>query len=137
MIVKVIVRRALKGERFYLPGETLFPPFSPDILSEIRAGRGMVDVYSVSDEEKRDQKKLHPVALLKPSGDATDETVKTVVRDLSGREILFRKFESMGNTRKIVVTQNPYTGKSPPWFVGRYTKKYKQLLFRQFDKLEG
>jgi hypothetical protein len=135
MIVKVIVRRALKAERFYFPGEILFPPFSPGILSEIRAGRGMVDVYSVTEEQKP-----YPVAALKSSrgkSDIADEKIETVVRDLSGREILFRKFEPMESGTKLVVAPRPRTWTSPPWFTGRYTKKNKQLLFRNFDKLKG
>jgi hypothetical protein len=123
MIVKVIVRRALKAERFYLPGETLFPPFSPGIMAEVRAGRGMVDVYSVSDE------KLGP-------SDESDETLKTVVIKLSGREILFRKFEPMESGTKLVVAPRPRSWTAPRWFTGRHAKKNKQLLFRKFQ-LEG
>lgn len=118
MIEKVIVKRALKADRFYLPGEVLFPPFSPGIVAEIKAGRGILDIYSVS-----------------------DQTVTPPVQPIDHMDrssaILFRKFEPLGIPNKVVYKPRPLRGTSPPWFLGRYAPKKRKLLLRKFDKMEG
>jgi uncharacterized protein (DUF1919 family) len=129
MIEKIIVRRALKADRFYLPGEVLLPPFSPSIMAEVRAGTGTLEVCFKNCQKEKDVKKIRtlPVQTLVQSIDQVDKS----------REILFRKFEQMEIPNKIIYKPRPLRGTSPSWFLGRYAPKKRKLLFRQIETLKG
>ncbi len=129
MIEKIIVRKALKIDRFYLPGEVLVPPFSSSIMAEIRDGMGTLEVCFKNCQKEKDVKKTRTFPVQPP--------IQSIGGVHKSREILFRKFEQLEIPNRTVYKPAPQRGTSPPWFLGRYAPKKRKLLFRQFEKMEG
>jgi hypothetical protein len=129
MILRIIVKRALKADRFYLPGEVLLPPFSSSILAEVKAGTGTLDVHSVFSQKGKFIKKTNSYPDIPP--------VQSIDQADRSRAILFRKFEQLEIPNLTPYKPPPQRGTSPSWFLGRYAPKKRKLLFRQFEKLEG
>ena len=129
MIEKIIVRRALKADRLYLPGEVLLPPFSSSILAEVKAGTGTLDVHSVDCQKNKVIRKTKSYPDIPP--------VQSIDQADRSRAILFRKFKQLEVPNLTPYKPPPKRGTSPSWFLGRYAPKKRKLLFRQFEKLEG
>jgi hypothetical protein len=122
MIEKVIIKRTLKADRFYMPGEVLFPPFTKSIMAEIKAGTDVLEI--VQDGKKvQEQKESAPAPV--------------IVMSVDVREILFRKFEPLEVLNRVVYKPRPLRGTSPTWFRGRNAPKKRKILYRQIGKLEG
>ncbi len=129
MIEKIIVRKALKADRFYLPGEVLLPPFSPSIMAEVKAKTGTLDVHFVNCQKDKVIKKTKSYPNI-PPGQSIEQADRS-------RAILFRKFKQLEIPNLTPYKPLPQRGTSPSWFLGRYAPRKRNLLFRKFEKLEG